>query len=69
MSTHKHKEHLEKIKSAIQNSKHLNEDEKSQSLKRVEEWAKEDKASGIFYEELISISKKLEPLLAELGLV
>jgi hypothetical protein len=69
MSSHKHKEHLQKIKDAITNANHLSQEEKSASLKRIEEWEKEDKASGIFYEELLNISKKLEPILAEIGLI
>ena len=69
MSSHKHHEHLEKIKDAIKNSKELSEEEKSNTLKHIEEWIKEDKASGILYEELLEITKKIEPLLAELGLI
>ncbi len=69
MSSHKHHEHLERIKDAIQNSKELSEKEKSTSLKHVEEWLTEDKATGIIYEELIEISSKIKPILSELGLL
>jgi len=69
MSSHKHHEHLEKIKSAIKDSKELSEEEKSNSLQHVEEWLAEDKASGIVYEELINISTKIKPILSELGLI
>ena len=69
MSRHKHHEHLERIKEAIKNSNELSPQEKSLSMQRIEEWAKEDKASGIFYEELVEISQKLKPILSELGLV
>jgi len=69
MSSHKHHEHLEKIKDAIQNSKELSETEKSNSLKHIEEWLKEDKANGIIYEELLKISEKIGPILKEIGLL
>ncbi len=64
-----HKEKLEKIKDAIKNSKSLSEEEKSNSLKHIEEWRLEDKAEGLFYEELANISDKLKPILKELGLI
>ena len=64
-----HKEKLEKIKDAIKNSKYLSEEEKSNSLKHIEEWRLEDKAEGLFYEELANISDKIKPILKELGLI
>jgi len=69
MSSHKHHEHLEKIKEAIKNSQELSQEEKSNSLKHIEEWIAEDKATGALYEELVKLTSKLEPILAELGLV
>ena len=69
MSSHKHHEHLEKIKDAIKNSKELSEEEKSNSLKHIEEWVSEDAASGTLYEELVKITEKLDPILSELGLI
>jgi len=69
MSSHKHHEHLEKIKEAIKNSKDLTEEEKSNSLKHIEEWVEEDKATGTLYEELVKLTEKIEPILAELGLI
>ena len=68
MSSHKNHHQLEKIKDAITNAKTLTQEEKSSSLKRIEEWVAEDKASGLFYEELLKISQKLEPILSEIGL-
>jgi len=68
MSAHKDKEHLEKIKDAINNSEKLNDEEKSDSVKRVEEWIAEDKAFGTLKEELLDISEYFEILFAELGL-
>ncbi len=69
MSSHKHHEHLERIKDAVINSKELSEEEKSNTLKHIEEWLAEDKASGLLYEELLNITNKIEPILAELGLI
>ena len=68
MSREKKQQQLEKIKDAIHNTKTLTQEEKSSSLKHVEEWIAEDKANGIFYEELLKISQKFEPILAEVGL-
>jgi hypothetical protein len=68
MSTHKNKEHLTKIKDAITKSPKLNEEQKSDSVKRVEEWYEEDKAFGLLKEELMEISEYFEVLFAELGL-
>ena len=68
MSAHKHKEHLQTIKDAIVNAKELNESQKSDSVKRVEEWYEEDKAFGLLKEELLEISEYFETLFAELGL-
>ncbi len=68
MSSHKHKEHLEKIKDAVIHAKELNEDQKSDSVKRIEEWVMEDKAFGLLEEELLEISEYFETLFAELGL-
>lgn len=68
MSAHKHKEHLEKIKDAVVNSDKLDENQKSDSVKRIEEWVEEDKAFGTLKEELLNISEFFEILFAELGL-
>jgi regulator of protease activity HflC (stomatin/prohibitin superfamily) len=68
MSAHKHKEHLEKIKEAVKTSDVLNEAQKSDSVKRIEEWYEEDKAFGLLKEELLEISEYFETLFAELGL-
>lgn len=68
MPSHKHHEHLEKIKESIAASEVLTEEEKSEGVKRVEEWIAEDKGFGLLYEELEKLSAKFEPLLKELGL-
>ncbi len=68
MSAHKHKEHLQTIKDAVVKSDKLNEEQKSDSVKRIEEWVEEDKAFGTLQEELLNISEFFEILFAELGL-
>ena len=61
--------HIEKIKEKIEESKELSQEEKSNSVKHIEEWYAEDKAWGIFIGELAKISPKVEAILVELGLV
>ena len=68
MPSHKHREQLENVKEHIIASDELNETEKSEGVKRVEEWIAEDKGFGLLYEELIKLSAKFDPLLKELGL-
>ena len=62
-------ETVKKIKSAVKASKDLTPDEKSQSIKHIDEWIEEDKAEGILYKELAALSAKMEPILAELGII
>ncbi|WP_345976025.1 hypothetical protein [Sulfurimonas sp. HSL3-7] len=69
MSSHKDHTHLEKIKEAVVHSDILSEDEKSQTIKHIEEWILEDKAEGTLYQELIELTNGIKPLLAELGLI
>ncbi len=69
MSSHKHHEHLEKIKDAVINSKELSENEKTDTIKRIDEWLLEDKAEGIFVDELIKIASGIRPILVEMGLL
>lgn len=69
MSSHKNHEHLQRIKAEVTKTQQLSESEKSETMKRLEEWVAEDKAEGIIFEELLSISSNLRPILAELGLV
>ena len=61
--------HLERIKESIGNSKELTEEEKSNSMKHIEEWYREDQAWGTFIERLREVSPKVEALLMELGLI
>jgi hypothetical protein len=61
--------HLEKIKDSIDKSQTLTDEEKSDSVKRIEEWYREDMASGTFLKELSELSPTIKSLLAELGLL
>jgi|AGBJ01.1.fsa_nt_gi hypothetical protein len=61
--------HLEKIKENIDRSDALSEEEKSDSMKRIEAWYREDMAWGTFMKELSEVSPTIKALLAELGLL
>ncbi len=61
--------HLEKIKENIDKSNALSEEEKSDSVKRIEEWYAEDQAWGTFIREISEISPQIKSILAELGLL
>ena len=61
--------HLEKIKDSIDKSNTLTEEEKSDSMKLIEEWYREDMASGTFLQELSELSPTIKAFLAELGLI
>ncbi len=69
----KRKEKLEQLKEAIKNSPHLTEEEKSNALAHIEEWYIEDQADKYFWDmvkaKLLEISAKIEPILAEVGLL
>jgi len=67
MSSHKHHEHLAKIKEAVVKSNELSEDEKSNTIQHIDEWIEEDKAEGIFVDELLKLSSGIRPILEELG--
>ncbi len=69
MSSHKHHERIQSIKERVITASQLSEAEKSQTIKHLEEWVVEDKAEGIFYEELLGITQNIKPILAELGLI
>jgi hypothetical protein len=47
----------------------LSEEEKSNSYKHIEAWYAQDKAFGTIYQELASISPKIEALFQEMGLI
>ncbi len=73
MPHHKHHEKLERLKEAIKNHPDLSEAEKSNAIAHIEEWYAEDQADKYFWqmvkEKLLEISAKIEPILAEVGLL
>ncbi len=58
-----------KLKEAIAKTEKLSEDEKTQSVKHIEEWMTEDKAFGLIYDELVEVSEAFKEIFKELGLV
>ena len=68
MSSHKRKEHLVRIKEAIDKTNNLDDDQKSESMRRVEEWALEDRAFGTLKQELVKVSEMFEEMFSELGI-
>ncbi len=67
--SHSNQKHLEKIKDTIDKSGDLTEEEKSNSVKHIEEWYREDQAWGTFIQQLSETSPKIKVLLGELGLI
>ncbi len=59
----------EKLKDAIGQSSVLTDDEKTQSVKHIEEWITEDRAFGLIYDELVEVSEAFKEIFKELGLV
>ncbi|MFT7859801.1 MAG: hypothetical protein ABXS93_02570 [Sulfurimonas sp.] len=62
------KQNLEKIKEEVSKTDLLDESQKTDSVKRIEEWVLEDKAFGTLKNELIEKSVFFEKLFAELGI-
>ena len=52
--------HLEIIKENVDKSDTLSQEEKSDSMKRIEQWYAEDQAWGTFISELSEISPKVK---------
>ena len=61
--------HLETIKENIDKSDALSQDEKSDSMKRIEELYAEDQAWEALMAELSEISPKVKTVLSDLGLL
>jgi hypothetical protein len=61
--------HLESIKENIDKSDALSQEEKSDSMKRIEEWYAEDRAWEALMAELSELSPKVKTILADLGLL
>lgn len=60
---------FEKLKDAIHQSEKLTAEEKTQSVKHIEEWVTEDKAFGLIYDELVEFNEAFKEIFKELGLV
>jgi len=61
--------HLEMIKENIDKSGALSQEEKSDSMKRIEEWYAEDHAWDALMVKLSDVSPKVKTVLADLGLL
>jgi len=59
----------EQLKEAITKTDKLSEDEKTQSVKHIEEWMTEDRAFGLIYDELVEYNIAFKEIFKELGLV
>lgn len=62
------KKHLEIIKDRVKTTSKLDDAQKSDSMKRIEEWALEDRAFGILKAELLEVSAFFEEIFSELGI-
>ncbi len=61
--------HLEKIKEAVHQSKSISTEDKALAVQKIEEWYAEDKGMDLLKEQLMKITKEIEPILEEIGLV
>ena len=59
----------EKLKEAIAKTEKLSEDEKTQSVKHIEEWIAEDRGFGLIYDELVEYNIAFKEIFKDLGLV
>jgi len=59
----------EQLKDAITNTDKLSKEEKTQSVKHIEEWITEDRAFGLIYDELVEVNIAFKEIFRELGLV
>ena len=59
----------EKLKDAIGKTDKLSEEQKTQSVKHIEEWMTEDRAFGLIYDELVEYNIAFKDIFKDLGLV
>ena len=59
----------EQLKEAIFQTDSLTEEQKTQSVKNIEEWMTEDRAFGLIYDELVEYNIAFKEIFKELGLV
>jgi hypothetical protein len=62
------KQQLEMIRNRVKTTSQLDDAQKSDSMKRIEEWALEDRAFGILKAELLEVSAFFEEIFSELGI-
>lgn len=63
------KEKLKIVKTKIQEDSDFTQEEKTQTVKRIDEWFLEDQAEGTIVAELTELSKRVVPILEEVGLL
>ena len=59
----------EKLKEAITITDKLSEEQKTQSVKHIEEWIAEDRGFGLIYDELVEFNIAFKEIFKDLGLV
>jgi len=59
----------EQLKEAITKTDKLNAEQKTQSVKNIEEWVTENRAFGLIYDELVEYNIAFKEIFKELGLV
>ena len=60
---------FEKIKEAIHQSGKISDEEKSLAVQKIEEWYVEDRGMELLSNQLLKISKEINPILEEIGLL
>ena len=58
-----------KLKDAIIKTEKLSEEQKTQSVKYIEEWMTQDRAFGLIYDELVEFNIAFKEIFKDLGLV
>ena len=58
-----------KLKDAIIKTEKLSEEQKTQSVKHIEEWMTQDRAFGLIYDELVEFNIAFKEIFKDLGLV
>lgn len=59
----------EQLKEGIKKTDKLSDEEKTNSVKKIEEWVKEDRAFGLIYDELAEYNIAFKEIFKDLGLV
>ena len=59
---------LKRLEKEVKKTDKLSEEHKEKTLSKIREWYIEDKAEGLLGNELLKITKEIEPILEEIGL-